>query len=150
MKREFLGGIALMFQVTTKKSTLISQKLMIWQIIHHSQFLTTKIYFLVEFVVKENGPLAFIQHPQCSYLKGELTSFPTLCAEIWNFKLLENPRGVPESLWKPHQSKDMLFLHRHCTPIFVSTSKKNIFFRWKKISPKKSWEIFREKSKNRL
>ena len=60
--------------------------------------------------------------------------------------------------WKPHKSKDHIFLHRSCTPIFFSTPKKNIVFSRskKKISEKvKIFEIceiskFGEKIYNRV
>ena len=32
--------------------------------------------------------------------------------------------GVPESLWKPHKSKGLTFLHRSYVPLFFSTPKK--------------------------
>ena len=39
----------------------------------------------------------------------------------------EIPRGVPESLWKPHKSKDLTFLHGNYTQHFFSTPKKFFF-----------------------
>ena len=52
--------------------------------------------------------------------------------------------SVPESLWKPHQSKDMLFLVRNCIQKKIN-SKKNYFF-WLKKSKKyfqKKWKFLR-------
>ena len=33
----------------------------------------------------------------------------------------DRAKGVPESLWKPHKSKDIHFLHRSYIPTFFST-----------------------------
>ena len=44
-----------------------------------------------------------------------------------NERAPEIPRGVPESLWKPHKSKDLTFLHGSYTQLFFLNSKK-IFF----------------------
>mgnify|MGYP006982484161 CR=1 FL=1 len=49
---------------------------------------------------------------------------------------IEHP-GVPESLWKPHKSKEHKILHRSCAPKIFSTPKKNIFSRSKKIIKRK-------------
>ena len=49
---------------------------------------------------------------------------------------LHLPRDrVPESLWKPHQSKAINFLHRNYVPTFFPTPTKKYFFSgWKKKS----------------
>ena len=44
---------------------------------------------------------------------------------------------VPESLWKPHQSKAINFLHRNCEPTFFPTPTKKFFFRDQKYFSKK-------------
>ena len=47
---------------------------------------------------------------------------------------LHLPRDrVPESLWKPHQSKAINFLHRNYVPTFFPTPTKNYFFSGSKI-----------------
>ena len=54
--------------------------------------------------------------------------------------------NMPESLGKPHQSKDMLFLNRNSTQEnFPTPKKKSFFFRSKKIS-KKICKFFRKKN----
>ena len=52
---------------------------------------------------------------------------------------LHLPRDrVPESLWKPHQSKAINFLHRNYVPTFFQLQPKNIFFRDQKYFSKKN------------
>ena len=62
---------------------------------------------------------------------------------------------MPESLWKPHKSKDLEFLHRSYTPTFFSTlkkkynffdSKKILTFFWKNFGPKKFGHFSTSKS----
>ena len=67
---------------------------------------------------------------------------------------LHLPRGrVQESLWKPHQSKAINFLHRNYVPTFFFNSNKKYFSSWSKIffEKKSVKKYFREnfrKSKN--
>ena len=58
----------------------------------------------------------------------------------------EIPRGVPESLWKLHKSKDLTFLHGSYTQLFFSTPKKNFFFGDRKNI---FLEIFQKSGKSR-
>ena len=59
--------------------------------------------------------------------------------DFWTFGViylhLHHDR-VSESLWKPHKSKVLNFLHRNYTSVFFSTPKKYIFFRTTKKNPK--------------
>ena len=53
--------------------------------------------------------------------------------EVWTFSIETAPKtqgGVLESLWKPHKSKDLNFLHRSYTPKKFPTPKKIFFFGW--------------------
>ena len=54
---------------------------------------------------------------------------------------LENSFAGPGWVWKPHKSKDQIFLHRNYVQIFFSTPKKYIFF----LDPKKFRNFFRQK-----
>ena len=69
------------------------------------------------------------------------------------FTELENAFAGPGWAWKPHKSKDHIFLHRSYTQIFSQLQKKYFFLDRKKIgkkcrkkidffSPEKSGEFF--------
>ena len=65
---------------------------------------------------------------------------------------LHLPRDrVPESLWKPHQSKAINFLHRSYVPTYFPTPTKKYFFSGSKIFFEKniSKNIFRWKSRKK-
>ena len=65
---------------------------------------------------------------------------------------LHLPRDrVPESLWKPHQSKAINFLHRNYVPTFFPTPTKKYFFSGSKIffEKKSAKNIFRWKSRKK-
>ena len=66
---------------------------------------------------------------------------------------LHLPRDrVPESLWKPHQSKAINFLHRSYVPTFFPTPTKKYVFSESKIffEKKSAKNIFRWKSRKNL
>ena len=85
------------------------------------------------------------------FLAGRDQKWPV----FWSFGVthLHLPRGrVPESLWKPHQSKAINFLHRSCVPTFFPTPTQKYFFsRSKKkskfFSAKNIFRGFSRKSK---
>ena len=71
---------------------------------------------------------AFWAHPLKNLLAVQERNLP----DFWTFGVtyfhLHRDR-VSESLWKPHKSKVLNFLHRNYTSVFFPTPKKNIFFR---------------------
>ena len=68
----------------------------------------------------------------------DIIPFPNCFFGLAQLNCFKTDEGVPESLWKPHKSKDLTFLHRSYVQLFFSAPKKfrksNIFFGRKKKS----------------
>ena len=62
---------------------------------------------------------------------------------VFFFEEEKDNERVPESVWKPHKSKEDNFLNRNYIPPKILTPKKNIFFR-----ARKNIYFFRARKKN--
>ena len=77
----------------------------------------------------------------------ELTKKPVIF-RLTQLNCSKTQEAVPESLWKPHQSKDMLFLNRYSDPkknLTFFCRRKNIFFRRSKNIFRKIQNSFSKK-----
>ena len=80
------------------------------------------------------------------FARGLLARSARKWPDFWTFGdtyLYLTRNRVQKSLWNPHQSKAINFLHRNYVPTFFSTPKKKYFFEIKNIfREKKSGQVF--------
>ena len=73
---------------------------------------------------------------QCHKKKARYEDFGRFWRKF-SLKRFKNHEGVPETFWKPHQSKDLNFLHRSCIQKKYFNSKKLFFLDQKNLIEKK-------------